>query len=139
MQVLENTHAHTADQLIKALLEAVPDCRAIYRFGSWGSEDERSDSDIDLAILPRSPLDPVRRWDLAQRLASLAGRDVDLVDLLTASTVMRMQVVGHGERLYFSDFFAVEQFDDSVFSAYARLNEERKYILSDIHQRGSVF
>jgi len=127
------------EQLIEMLLHVMPDCRAFYRFGSWGTAMQRPDSDIDLAILPSRPLDSVRRWELAQALASLAGRDVDLVDLLRASTVLRMQVVAHGERLYSADETEVEQFEDMVFSSYARLNEERREILADVRKRGSIY
>lgn len=127
------------EQLIRALRELLPECVAIYRFGTWGTADERPDSDIDLAVLPAAPIDPVRRWELAQKLASLAGRDVDLVDLLRASTVLCMQVVAHGERLYSVDDNIVAQFEDGVFSSYARLNEERRHILADVRQRGNIY
>lgn len=127
------------EQLIRALRELLPECVAIYRFGTWGTADERPDSDIDLAVLPAAPIDPVRRWELAQKLASLAGRDVDLVDLLRASTVLCMQVVAHGERLYSVDDNTVAQFEDGVFSSYARLNEERRHILADVRQRGNIY
>jgi predicted nucleotidyltransferase len=129
----------TADFLTLSLLAALPDCQAIYRFGSWGTEAERPESDIDLAILPAHPLDPVHRWELAQKIASLAGRDVDLVDLLCASTVLRMQVVAHGERLYCADSNQVEQFENYIFSSYAKLNEERRDILADVTQRKSIY
>lgn len=125
--------------LVAALLSALPSCQAIYRFGSWGTDAQRTDTDIDLALLPLQPLDPVLRWELAQTLAALAGRDVDLVDLLGASTVLRMQVVAYGERLYCADEFRVAQFENLVFSSYARLNEERREILVDVRQRGSIY
>lgn len=125
-------------QLTNALRAAIPDSQAIYRFGSWGSAAERPDSDIDLAVLPLTPLDPVQRWELAQKLASLARRDVDLVDLLRASTVLRMQVVANGQRLYTANVNEVEQFEDTVFSSYVRLNEERRGILDDVRQRGNI-
>jgi len=124
---------------VKTLLEAVPCCLAIYRFGSWGTDAQRNDSDIDIAILPHQALDPVCCWKLAQTLASLAGRDVDLVDLLRAPTVLRMQVVAHGELLYSTGSNDVDQFEDTVFSSYARLNEERREILADVLQRRSIY
>lgn len=127
------------DKLVNALCEALPDCRAIYCFGSWGTPDQKPGSDIDLAVLPDAPLEPVRCWELAQLLASLADRDVDVVDLMCASTVMRMQVVSGGNRLYCADFYEVELFEDTAFSSYARLNEERREILDDVRQRGSVY
>ena len=125
--------------LVDQLLQKIPDCRAIYSFGSWGTDNQRNDSDIDIAILPEKPLDQVVRWELAQSLAGLAGRDVDLVDLLKVSTVLRMQIVAHGELLYASNPSDVDRFADSVFSSYARLNEERHWILSDVFQRGNVY
>ena len=129
----------TVDYLISSLRDILPDCQAIYRFGSWGTDAERPESDIDLAVLPSHPLDPVHRWELAQRIASLAGRDVDLVDLTSASTVLRMQIVSQGERLYCADIDRVEQFENIIFSSYAKLNEERRGILVDVQQRGNVY
>lgn len=131
--------ADVENRVVQHLLGALPGCQAIYRFGSWRTEAERPDSDIDLAVLPPERLEPIRRWELAQALASLAGRDVDLVDLLAASTVLRIQIVAHGERLHACDLPAVERFEDMVYSSYARLNEERREILADVRQRGSVY
>jgi uncharacterized protein len=125
-------------KLLAALREALPDCLAIYRFGSWGTADQRPESDIDLAVLPGAPLPPVQRWELSQKLAVIAGRDVDLVDLRAASTVLCLQVVAHGTRLYGPDEAEVEKFEDTVFASYARLNEERRDILDDIRHRGNV-
>jgi len=125
--------------LVKQLLEELPDCRAIYSFGSWGTSAQKPDSDIDLAVLPATPMNHLRCWELAQSLASLVNRDVDLVDLLSASTVLRLQVVATGERLYSADDYIVELFEDTAFSSYARLNEERREILIDIRARGSVY
>lgn len=126
-------------RIIKILLDVIPDCQAIYRFGTWLTKDERPDSDIDLAVLPSAPLEPVFRWELAQRLAVRAGRDVDLIDLLRASTVLRMQVVAHGQRIYCADLNQVEVFEDFVYSSYARLNEERRCILADVRARGNIY
>ncbi|CAN5730634.1 hypothetical protein BH20ACT11_BH20ACT11_16830 [soil metagenome] len=78
-------------------------------------------------------------WCAAQELASRAGRDVDVVDLARASTVMRAQVVHEGERLYCADGTACDTFEDYVYSSYARLNEERREILRDILSRGRVY
>lgn len=127
------------ERFTATILDSVPGCLAIFRFGSWGTADQRQDSDIDIAILPPRALDPVHRWELAQTLASLAGRDVDLVDLLAASTVLRMEVVAHGELLYGAGSAEVERFADTVFASYARLNEERRDILADVLKRGNIY
>lgn len=138
MMSQNSTKSQLQQKLVETICTVVHDCLAIYRFGSWGTPDQRADSDIDLAVLASSPLDPVGRWNLAQQLASLAGCDVDLIDLLKASTVLRMQVIANGERIYCVDE-EVERFEDNVFSSYVRLNDERRLILEDVRKRGNVY
>ncbi|HEC12891.1 MAG TPA: nucleotidyltransferase domain-containing protein [Acidiferrobacteraceae bacterium] len=125
--------------LIDRLRTALPNLLAIYRFGTWGTPNERPDSDIDLAILSVVRIDPVLCWDIAQELAALAHREVDLINLREASTVMRSQVIAHGQRLYCSDEEKCGEFEDMVFVAYAHLNEERREILKDARKRGSIY
>lgn len=112
---------------------------AIYLFGSWGTEYESRQSDIDIAVLLKHGEQPIELWKIALDIAAVLNRDVDLLDLRKSSTVMKMQIVFHGKRIYCSDFTGCEQFEDFVFSSYARLNEERKGIISDIQQRGSIY
>ncbi len=126
-------------KFIETICSVVSDCLAIYCFGTWGTKDQRPDSDIDLAVLALSPLDSVACWDLAQQLASMAGRNVDLVDLLKASTVLRMQIVASGERFYCASTNEAEKFEDTVFFSYVRFNEERHLILKDVKKRGNVY
>ena len=127
------------DKLIEHIRHELPGVIAIYLFGTWGSPHQRKDSDIDLAVLSDARLEAVACWELAQRLAAEAGKDVDLVNLRTASTVLRAQVIAGGERLYCADENRCAEFEDFVFSDYARLNEERRGILEDIRHRGSVY
>lgn len=94
---------------------------------------------MDLAILPRKPLDSFKIWKLAQELSILLHHEVDLIDLLKASTVMRMQVISKGICLYAGNKIKREVFEAYVYSAYARLNEERKGIIEDIKKRGRVY
>ena len=100
---------------------------------------QHADSDIDLALLSKQKLPEIKTWALAQTLAAKYSRDVDLIDLNQASTVMRMQVISKGQRIYCSNEQSCEMFEDFVFSDYARLNEERAGILEDIGQRGAVY
>lgn len=126
-------------RLVLQLQKDIPGLFAVYRFGSWGTTAERADSDIDLAVLATIPMESVQRWELAQQLAAIAGRNVDLVELSAASAVMRAQVVAQGERAFCADETRCSEFEDFVYSDYARLNEERRAILDDIRERGSVY
>lgn len=130
---------HKISALVEKLREEFPGLISVYRFGSFGTRYERAASDLDLAVYAGLPLPVVKLWHTAQGLAADIGRDVDVVDLASASTVMRVQVIHGGERVYCADEVACETFEDYVYSSYARLNEERREILRDITRRGSVY
>ncbi len=125
--------------LIEFVRQAIPDLIALYRFGSQANGNIRPESDVDLAVLARHPIPALRRFELAQELAAQLHRDVDLVDLRIASTVMRMQVISTGECLFKESDRRQDEFEDLVYSTYARLNEERREILNDVRARGSVY
>jgi len=131
--------ASVLQHMAKRIQEKIPDVEAIYVFGSTAKGMTRSDSDIDLAVLSDATLPVMDIWLLAQILAKDAGMDVDLIDLRSTSTVMRMQIIAEGQRLFCADNEACTLFEDFVFSDYARLNEERAGILKDIQLRGSIY
>lgn len=133
--VIEQQLGHVVEQIRRA----VPSVIAVYLFGSVATGRSTRDSDIDLAILAAEPLAPQARWHLAQTLAISLSRDVDLVDLRQASTVMRLQVLGSARLLLETDRAKRQQFEAVALGAYARLNEERRGIIEDVRARGSVY
>jgi uncharacterized protein len=73
-------------------------------FGSAAKGNARSDSDIDIAIYPRSPLNPKRRQNVADALAMTTGRAVDLIDLsTTADGALVRQILSTGIVLFNKD------------------------------------
>jgi len=126
-------------EIVLALLKAIPDLIAIYRYGSTVEGSEHPSSDVDLAILAPAPIESRRTWDLAQELAALLGCDVDLIDLRSVSTVMQMQVVSKGLAIHIGDDPARVQFENTVFSLYVRLNEERRAILDRVREGRSIY
>lgn len=128
------------EEAITALIsEAIPDVTAVYVFGSEAAGDATAESDVDLAVLGPAALDSYPRWRLQESLASRLRRDVDLVDLRAASSVMRAQIVATGRVLLDLDPAARAHFEALALSDYARLNEERKAILDDIRERGTIY
>jgi predicted nucleotidyltransferase len=125
--------------IVEILHREFPDAVAIYRFGSTVDGGVRAESDIDIAFLPDHPIDSARRFSVQETLAARLRRDVDLVDLASVSTVLRMQVVSTGKLLATFDGAKREVFEDYVFSSYARLNEERREILEQIARDGRVY
>jgi predicted nucleotidyltransferase len=130
--------ARLAGPVVETLCAAWPEVQAIYWFGSGARGEARFDSDVDLAVLG-APISAALRWELQERLAALCKRPVDLVDLRSASTVMRVQIIDGGRVLHDGDPFARQMFEATSLSAYARLNEERRSILGDIAASGRVY
>ena len=123
---------------LRPLLDRVPDVQAVYAFGSRAEGAGRPDSDLDLGLLAAAPLAPLARWDAQEALAAALGVDVDLVDLRSASTVMRAEVLRSGRVVLDLDPTARAFWETWTLSAYALLNEERAGILDDIRRRGRV-
>ena len=126
-------------ELIQFISQAIPDLIALYRFGSHAKGNTRPDSDVDLAVLTGDPIRALRRFELAQELAVRLHRDVDLVDLCVASTVMRMQVISTGECLDSPNGPARREFEMYAYADYARLNEERGEILKRVRASGVIY
>jgi uncharacterized protein len=127
------------DFIIEILLERFPDLRFIYLFGSSTAPNVEVPGDVDLAVLSLKPILPWDRWKTAQELAIRLKTEVDLVDLRRASTVMQFEIISSGRCLFERIPEERERYEDAVFSAYVRLNEERSGILEDVYARGSVY
>ena len=134
-----------AQQLATATLAAfaalgIP-LQAAYLHGSWGTEFERADSDLDLALLLPHPLEQKHRADIELTLlrALNVNAGIDMVDLRRVDTVFAAHVVAEAHRLFVTDRDATDHFEALTLAKYARLNEERVGILADIRQRGSIY
>jgi uncharacterized protein len=103
-----------------------------YVFGSYGMPFYRRDSDLDIAFLPKAPVDAVEIFEAAGQLSGKLGIEVDLVDLTRASTVMGKEVIRTGQVIHIHDERAMREFEMRTLSAYARLNEERHEVLAAI-------
>ena len=121
------------------LNQHIPHVIAIYQFGSQVHGTVRPTSDLDVAVLARDPIPAEQRFQIAQDLAAQLHRDVDLLDLRTASTVVRMQVLATGQCLETRDDQAKAEFEMYTYADYARLNEERRELVKGIKERGFVY
>ena len=113
---------------------------AVYVHGSWGTPDERPDSDLDIAVLAARPLALEERLDFVRRieLATGAAHQIDMADISHANSVFAALVITNGDRVY-SKGSEADRFEMKVLASYARLNEERKGILEDIGKRGTIY
>jgi uncharacterized protein len=73
------------------------DVAAVYLFGSYVKRKERKSSDLDLGILHKNSLDPLKNFEsnleFAVQLEEITGITVDVVDLEKANTYFLHQMM----------------------------------------------
>ena len=128
--------------IVRLVLAHYPAAQGVYLFGSYGTADERPDSDVDVALL--LPPDEAERAgslalsDLHIELATALSRDVDLLNARLVSTVFQKAII-FGELLYCADRYAVDEFEMLTLSYYQKLNEERAEILAEFRRTGRAY
>jgi len=108
----------------------------LYLFGSQAKQQAHPNSDFDIAFISEKEFDTYERFMIAQELAAILNKDVDLIDLKKASTVFQAQIITSGKVLYCSDNSKKVVFEMYTLKKYAKLNEERADILKNITKRG---
>jgi predicted nucleotidyltransferase len=119
-----------AQQVPALLSNKFSDLSLIYIFGSQVSGTVHQDSDVDIAVLCGKKIAPLTRWNVSSELAEVLKKDVDLVDLLEASTVMQHQIIFNGLCIY-DPFEQQVAFEMQVMSMYQHLNAERDEIVKE--------
>ena len=125
-------------KIIDTLKNELPKLQAIYIFGSQNDGTATQKSDIDIAYLSKKPLTNLERWSVTQKLALLLNIDVDLIELSSANTIFRYQIISTAERIY-GEGYEVENFETLVYSFYLRFKEERQPIVDEIYKNKSIF
>lgn len=117
---------------LAACLERHPSIAAAYLLGSAVTGRLRSESDVDVAVLPTTPqgLPIADRLALAAELSLAAGRVVDLGILSTNSLVYAKEAVAHGRLFFERDRGARARFAMYALSMYASLQEARKEVVA---------
>jgi uncharacterized protein len=129
-------------EIIRLVLSHYPDTQAIYLFGTYQTEYERPDSDVDIALL--LPPEQAKAAgllvgsDLHYDLAALLRRDIDLINLRLVPTVLQKEVIMAERPLYQADAYAVAEFEMLTLSYYQRLNAERAEIIADAVKTGRL-
>jgi predicted nucleotidyltransferase len=107
---------------IEKVLEAGPPLHLAVLFGSEAIGTAGPASDVDLAILPRDPnLALHLELDLAGQLSAALGREVDLVRLDRASTLLRWEIARHGVLVLATPAYEWTRFRASAGSEHAEI------------------
>lgn len=124
--------------LIQTIRDFYPDVQVIYLFGSYNTEFQRDNSDIDMALLlPHAEAKKEKCMALSDcklHLERISGKTVDLINLRESSTVFQKEVTCTGKVIFCNDENARLEFEMLTLSFYQKLNEERKEILEDFYK-----
>ena len=125
-------------QITDIILKHFPEAQAIYLFGSYGTGDEQTDSDVDIALLlphkSRNGNLELARSNCRFELEQLLEKEVDLLNVRKLSTVFQKEVVMNGLLIYSRSQTMVDEFEMLTLSYYQKLNEERAGILEEIRK-----
>ena len=130
------------EQIVRLVLDYFPETQAIYLFGTFATTDMRSESDVDIAVL----LTPHQAKEvgflglstLRFKLEELLERDIDLINLRQAPTVLQKEVIMAEQRIFCANEYAAAEFEMLTLSFYQKLNEERAAIIQDILESGRI-
>lgn len=87
-------------------------------FGSYGTDYQRSDSDIDFALLFERKPSLLEEMKILKELSAILDyEDVDLVNLNDASIILQFRAL-EGEILYEKDPIQVSDYMEKVFKIY---------------------
>lgn len=125
-------------EIVAVILAHFPQVQAIYMFGSYGTDHEWPQSDVDIALL--LPIKDAKTTDffalgeLLAPLQRLFHKKIDLLNLRQVSTVFQFQVIAADRKIYCADPYATDEFEMLTLSFYQKLNEERRAILAEFQQ-----
>ena len=130
-------------RLVDSLSRHYPDLQAVYVFGTYGTEDERPESDVDIALLlPVQSAQSAGNLALgpcARELCSLFGREVDLINLRRMDTVFQNEIIRTGRVVFERNDGERESFELLTIAKYQKLSEERSGIIEEILRSGRVY
>lgn len=90
---------------LRDVFQRYPAVQAVYVFGSTGSGKTRQESDLDLAIIPRTSALKKKKIALLTDLARLGFCKVDLVFLDTDDIVLKYEAVRQNKLVYAANDF----------------------------------
>lgn len=92
---------------------------AVYLFGSYGTEFEHLQSDIDLGVVFSRPVTLSEELELDGALSLNCGHDrIDLVNLNRAPIALQFRALDEGELICERDYIANSNFIEYVINTY---------------------
>jgi len=108
--------------------ETNDDILAVWLIGSYGTEYQREESDIDFSILFNKDVTIIKEMKISCNISDIIGyENVDTVDLKKAPITLQFKTIKEGKSLYEADFIKTSDYIEYVINRY---REEKYYIES---------
>lgn len=104
--------------LLPGIFKKYPDVQAVYLFGSVASGKANSQSDIDLAIVPRDSSLRDKKLDILADLTRSGFNNVDIVFLDIRDIVVRFEAVRQNRLIYCAPNFDAGSFFSLTIRQY---------------------
>lgn len=105
---------------LKIFCEDNKNILALFIFGSFGTEEENLQSDIDLAILYEDYISLKEELNIETEILKILEReDIDILNLNKAPIDLKMEVVRDGDLIYCRDEIKLSDFKERIFDLYA--------------------
>ncbi|MHB8127344.1 MAG: type VII toxin-antitoxin system MntA family adenylyltransferase antitoxin [Desulfitobacteriaceae bacterium] len=103
----------------KEFFQSRVEIAAVYLFGSYGTEFEHLQSDIDLGVVFTRPVTLQEELELDAALCLHVNHDrIDLVNLNRASIALQFRALNEGLLVYEGDYFKHSDFIEYVIKNY---------------------
>lgn len=124
-------------QALSDYLGSLPDVLAALVFGSAAAGRLRPDSDIDIAVLfpAQAVPDALAAVELRERMTQFASRDIDLVVLNHAPTILAFQAIKTGRIIACRDQYAYQCYVVRLITEYADFKRIRRPIEEAVYKR----
>lgn len=104
---------------------------AAWFIGSYGTEMQTENSDIDIALLFDQPVGIMQEMDVSCKISEVVEFDnIDTINLLSAPITLQFKVINEGRTIYEKDYYKVCDFMEEVFNRY----RDEKYYLDRFMQ-----
>ncbi|OOM68088.1 nucleotidyltransferase domain-containing protein [Clostridium sp. BL-8] len=99
--------------------------------GSYGTKNQREDSDIDIALLFDKQVSIMEEMSVSCEISEIADFDnIDTINLLSAPITLQFKVIDENRNIYEGDYYKVCDFMEETFNKY---RDEKYYLDRFMH------
>ncbi|AIY80902.1 hypothetical protein U728_1525 [Clostridium botulinum 202F] len=111
---------------LKSYFKSNDNIVAAWFIGSYKTEYQTEDIDIDIALLLDKQIGIMDEMDISCRISEVLGFDnIDTINPLSAPITLQFKVIDEGRSIYEKDYYKVCDFMETVFNRY----RDEKYYL----------